>query len=227
MTPELAVAEYEELAAVDRLDRAFDEFDDIVVASSFGLEDVVVLDVVHRELDRRPPVVFLDTLYHFEETLDFVDSFTDEYDVDLRVYRPEQGTRGEFERVHGERLWERDIGRFHELTKLRQIDDALDGRDAWVTGIRREQADSRADADPVERDDAHGLVKLNPLVDWVFDDVRSHVEEHDVPYNPLHDEGYLSIGDEPLTEPVEDGESQRDGRWRGEDKTECGLHGDG
>lgn len=225
MNAEIPVERYDELSAAERLDHTFDEFDDVVVASSFGLEDVAVLDIIHRELDLRPPVVFLDTLYHFQETLDLVDRFTDEYGVDLRVYRPEQGSREEFEEAHGERLWKRDVERFHELTKLRQIDDALEDRDAWVTGIRREQAETRAEADAVEWDEAHGLVKLNPIVDWSLDDVWSHVHEHDVPYNPLHDEGYPSIGDEPLTEPVDDGESQRDGRWRGDDKTECGLHG--
>ncbi len=226
MSVQLPVEEYEELSAAQRLERAFTEYDDVVVASSLGLEDVVILDIVHRELDLRPPVVFLDTLYHFQETLDLVDRFTGEYDVDLRVYTPEEAdTREEFEELHGDKLWEDDVERFHELTKLRQIDRALEGRDAWVTGIRREQAETRAEADAVEHDDAHGLVKVNPLVDWTLDDVWSHVERHDVPYNPLHDEGYLSIGDEPLTEPVEEGESQRDGRWRGDDKTECGLHG--
>jgi len=92
-----------------------------------------------------------------------------------------------------------------------------------VTGIRREQAETRANADAVEWDEAHGLVKVNPLVDWTREEVRSYVDDNDVPYNPLHDRGYPSIGDEPLTEPVE-GDDERSGRWSGSDKTECGLH---
>jgi len=219
--------EYEALGARGRLRRALDEYDDTVVASSFGLEDVVVLDMVYDGLGERPPVVFLDTLYHFDETLGLVERFKDEYDLDLRVYKPEAGTRDEFERTHGERLWERDVERYHELTKLRQIDEALEGRDGWVTGIRRQQAETRADADAIEWDEAHGLVKVSPLVDWTREEVRGYVEENGVPYNPLHDRGYPSVGDEPLTEPVGDGDDERSGRWSGSDKTECGLHAEG
>jgi len=221
---ELPNDEYESLDATGRLKRALSEYDDTVVASSFGLEDVVILDIVYDKIGARPPVVFLDTLYHFDETLELVERFEEEYDLNLRVYTPEHGTREEFEREHGERLWERDVEKFHELTKLRQIDEALEGRDAWVTGIRRQQAETRADADAVEWDDAHGLIKLNPLVDWSREDVWTYVEENDVPYNPLHDEGYPSVGDEPLTEPVGEGDDERAGRWSDSDKTECGLH---
>jgi len=145
----LPTEEYESLDAQERLERALEEYDDTVVASSFGLEDVVILDMVYDGLGARPPVVFLDTLYHFDETLELVDRFEEEYNLDLRVYKPEQETREEFESEHGERLWERDVEEFHELTKLRQIDEALEGRDAWITGIRREQAETRAEADAV------------------------------------------------------------------------------
>jgi len=227
VTVDVPAEMYEDLNATERLRRALDGYDDLVVASSFGLEDVVVLDIVYDEIGERPPVVFLDTLYHFDETLALVDRFEDEYALDLRVYKPDAGTREEFERRHGERLWERDVERYHELTKLRQIDDALEGRDAWVTGIRRQQAETRADADAVEWDDGHELVKVNPLVDWTRDEVRRYVEENDVPYNPLHDRGYPSVGDEPLTEPVDGTDDDRAGRWSGSDKTECGLHTEG
>jgi len=221
---ELPKDEYEALDAQERLERALKGYDDIVVASSFGLEDVAILHMVYDEVGARPPVVFLDTLYHFEETLELVERFEDEYDLDLRVHTPEQETREEFEREHGERLWERDVEKFHELTKLRQIDEALEGHEAWVTGVRREQAETRADADAIEWDDPHGLVKVNPLVEWSRDDVWTYVEDSDVPYNPLHDEGYPSVGDEPLTEPVGEGDDKRAGRWSGSEKTECGLH---
>lgn len=216
--------EFTGLQAEERLERAVEEFPDIVVASSFGLEDVAILDMLYSR-DHEIPVVFLDTLYHFQETLDFVKEFREEYGLDLKVYRPpDTETREEFEELYGERLWERDVERFHELTKLRQIQEALESRDAWITGIRREQAETRADAEAVEWDDKHGLVKVNPLVDWSREDVWSYVRGHGVPYNPLHDEGYPSIGDEPLTEPVGEGDDERAGRWSDSDKTECGLH---
>lgn len=221
---EIQTTEYEGLEAQERLKRALEEYDEVVVASSFGLEDVVILDMVYDKIGASPPVVFLDTLYHFEETLKLVDRFEEEYDLDLRVYTPEQETREAFEREHGEELWESDVEKFHGLTKLRQIDEALEGRDAWVTGIRRQQAETRAEADAIEWDDAHGLVKVNPLVEWSRDDVWGYVEENDVPYNPLHDEGYPSVGDEPLTEPIGEGDDERAGRWSDSEKTECGLH---
>ncbi len=221
---ELSGKEYESLDARERIERALGEYDEVVVASSFGLEDVAILDMVYDGLGANPPVVFLDTLYHFEETLELVERFEEAYGLDLRVYTPEQETREEFEREHGEELWEHDIEKFHELTKLGQIDEALEGRDAWVTGVRRQQAETRAGADAIEWDDAHGLVKVNPLVEWSREDVWGYVEENDVPYNPLHDEGYPSIGDEPLTEPVGEEDDDRAGRWSDSEKTECGLH---
>lgn len=215
--------EFKDLPAEQRLERAVEGFDDIVVASSFGLEDVAILDMLYSN-GLKIPVVFLDTLYHFDETLELVDRFKKEYGLDLEVYKPpEASTRSEFEEKHGE-LWKDDVERFHELTKLRQIEEALEGRDAWITGIRREQAKTREDSDFVEWDDKHGLVKINPIVDWGREEVWSYVRENNVPYNPLHDEGYPSIGDEPLTEPVEEGEKERAGRWKGSEKTECGLH---
>jgi phosphoadenosine phosphosulfate reductase len=100
----------------------------------------------------------------------------------------------------------------------------LSGRQAWITGIRREQSETRRYAQPVEWDAAFGLVKINPLVTWTNDQVWSYLRAHDVPYNPLHDQGYPSIGCEPCTSPVGEGEVGRAGRWRGRDKTECGLH---
>ena len=222
------IEEYDELGATERLSRALNDHDDLVVASSFGLEDVVVLDMLYDGIGACPPVVFLDTLYHFDETLELVEESNDEYDLNLEVHKPEGiEARDEFESRYGERLWERDVERYHELTKLRQIKEALEGHDAWVTGIRREQAETRADADAVEWDESHGLVKVNPLVDWTREDVRGYVEENDVPYNPLHDEGYPSIGDEPLTDPIDEDQDRRAGRWSDSDKTECGLHSDG
>ncbi len=104
--------------------------------------------------------------------------------------------------------------------KVSALGRALDGLGAWVTGMRREQSPTRADAAKIEHDDAHGLWKFNPLADWTEKDVWRYVAEHDLPYNPLHDRGYSSIGCAPCTLPG----SGREGRWAGEDKTECGLH---
>jgi phosphoadenosine phosphosulfate reductase len=104
--------------------------------------------------------------------------------------------------------------------KVEALERALDGVDAWITGIRREQASTRAAAPKLERDEHRGIWKLNPLADWTEKDVWRYIHQHDLPYNPLHDEGYASIGCAPCTLPG----SGRDGRWSGEDKTECGIH---
>lgn len=215
---------FESLDAKRRLDISIEKFDKIAVASSFGLEDVAILDIIYRGIGNDIPVIFLDTLYHFEETLNLVDRFNEQYNLDLEVYRPPEDSKEEFEQKHGEKLWEKDIEKFHRLTKLRQIEKALKGRDAWITGVRRQQSDTRSDSEIVEWDEKYGLVKINPIVDWKRDKLEKYIEKNNVPYNPLHDQGYLSIGDKPLTEPVEQGQTERAGRWKGMDKTECGLH---
>jgi phosphoadenosine phosphosulfate reductase len=107
--------------------------------------------------------------------------------------------------------------------KVAALGRALEGLDAWVTGMRREQAPTRAAAPKLGWDEPHGLWKVNPLADWTEKDVWAYISEHDLPYNPLHDRGYSSIGCAPCTLPG----SGREGRWAGEDKTECGLHGEG
>jgi phosphoadenosine phosphosulfate reductase len=104
--------------------------------------------------------------------------------------------------------------------KVEALDRALDGVDAWITGIRREQATTRSDAAKLERDEARGIWKVNPLADWSEKDVWRYISAHDLPYNPLHDRGYASIGCAPCTRPG----SGREGRWAGLDKTECGIH---
>lgn len=193
--------------------------DRLVLATSFqpsGMVNVHMLSKIAPEV----PVVFVDTLYHFEETLAFANQVADLYGLDLRVYKPAE-SREEFERLHGERLWERDLDRFHHLTKVEPMERALQGVGGWITGRRRDQASTRADLPVVEFGER---VKVNPLAAWTRKDVWSYIVKHDVPYNPLHDRGYTSIGDEPLTTPVVEGEDERAGRWRGQGRVECGIH---
>lgn len=216
--------DFKNLDAKSRLEISIEKFDEIAVASSFGLEDVAILHIIYRKLEKEIPVIFLDTLYHFQETLNLVDKFKEKYNIDLEVYRPPEGSKKEFEKKYGEKIWEKDIDKFHRLTKLRQIEKALKGRDAWITGIRREQSDTRSDSNIVEWDEKYELIKINPIVDWKRDKLEKYIDRNNVPYNPLHDQGYLSIGDEPLTDPIEEGQKERSGRWKGMDKTECGLH---
>lgn len=215
-----------EIMPIDkRLQWMWSNFRRSVMASSFGLSTVALMDMCYRRLSFRIPVIFLDTLYHFPETLHLVHDVRQKYNLNLRIYRPiDADTREAFEAQYGPNLWEKDIERFHALTKLRQMRMALQGHDAWITGLRRDQSATRRTTRLVQWDAKYGLVKINPLADWSFEQVFTYIREHDVPYNPLHDQGYLSIGDEPLTEPAKDWRNHRAGRWPGLRKTECGLH---
>lgn len=188
----------------------------------------VTIHMLYAELKpaRPVPVIFLDTLHHFPETLETVDQANQRYQLDLRVYRAAGvSSREGFAARYGDKLWERDVDRFHYLTKVEPLERALKDIhvEAWVTGRRRDQSDTRRQMPIVERN-AEGRIKVNPLANWTRKDVWRYVYNNDVVYNPLHDRGYASIGDEPLTTPVQEGEPERAGRWRGSSKTECGIH---
>lgn len=198
----------------------------LVITTSFSTS--VIVNMLYRELaPKQPiPVLFLDTLHHFPETLEAAEEASHFYELDLRVYRTTTAsTREEFAQVHGSNLWERDIDRFHYLTKVEPLQRALNEMNvsAWITGRRRNQSDIRQEMSVFERE-SQGRLKINPLANWTGEDVWQYIQEHQVPYNSLHDKGYTSIGDEPLTTPVEEGETERAGRWRGSKKCECGIH---
>ncbi|MBD2314943.1 phosphoadenosine phosphosulfate reductase [Desertifilum sp. FACHB-1129] len=199
-----------------------------VQTSAFNIDDMVITDILYRDLKSTTPVpvIFLDTLYHFPETLNLVDQAKAVYNLDLRVYKvPEVDTREAFAQKFGEALWDTDIEKFHHITKIEPLQRGLDELNtvAWITGRRRDQAPTRATMPIVERD-AKGRLKVNPLANWTRKESWAYAFEHDVIYNPLHDQGYPSIGDEPITTKVQDGEDERAGRWRGSGKTECGIH---
>jgi phosphoadenosine phosphosulfate reductase len=191
----------------------------LVVATAFGPSGMVNLHLIS-EIAPEVPVVFIDTLYHFDETLDLARRAVERYAIDLRVYRPAE-SREEFEREHGEHLWEHDLTKFHELTKIKPMERALEDVGGWITGRRRDQSPTRTEMPYVEIGDR---IKVNPLAAWTRKDVWTFIHRNDVPYNALHDRGYSSVGDAPLTTPVLDGEHERAGRWRGQDRLECGLH---
>jgi len=194
----------------------------LAFATAFGPEGLVILDLVARH--RLAVDVFtLDTGLLFPETLALWHTLERRYGLEIRAVRPaltveEQATH------HGDALWSREPDRCCGLRKLDPLREALAGRDAWLTAIRREQTPERAAASVVERDRRYGLVKVNPLLAWSADEVWGYLRAHDVPTNPLHAAGYPSIGCWPCTSPVAAGEDPRSGRWRGRAKTECGLH---
>jgi phosphoadenosine phosphosulfate reductase len=195
---------------------------EVVLACSFGVEDCVLVDMISRHApDVR--VFYLDTQLLFPETYTTRDRLIARYGIQPIRVLPRMDPEGQAEE-YGPALWRRDPDLCCQLRKVEPLRALLRHQRAWITGIRREQAPTRAKAPFVEWDRKFGLVKANPLVNWTTKDVWRYVHEHEVPYNPLHDQGYPSIGCWPCTRAVRPGEDPRAGRWSGFGKVECGLH---
>jgi phosphoadenosine phosphosulfate reductase len=180
-----------------------------------SMTDAVVIDLAVA-VEPSIEVVFIDTRYHFPETLETVERVRRRYGLNLRIMTvpPPAG---------GVKLWVADPEGCCSAAKVTQLDRALTGKLAWMSGLRRAEAATRAGAPVVSRDQ-RGLVKINPIATWTDADVDGYIADHDVPVNPLLARGYPSIGCWPCTRPVAGGEDPRAGRWSGRDKTECGLH---
>jgi phosphoadenosine phosphosulfate reductase len=201
----------------------------IAFASSFGLEDVTVIDMLSRiRPDAR--VFTLDTGRLPPETYEVMERVRERYQIPLEVRFPERDAIESLEKENGFFSFRKSIELRKECCRIRKVvplDGALKGLDAWITGLRRDQAVTRAGVPAVEADPAHGgIVKINPLARWSEEDVWSYVREFKVPYNALHDRGYPSIGCAPCTRAVKEGEDVRAGRWWWEnpESKECGLH---
>lgn len=167
--------------------------------TAFGLSGLVTVDILSRISPSKPiDLIFLDTLYHFQETLELVDRVKKRYpNVDVHIFKPKNcNTADDFERLYGERLWETKDHRYDYLAKVEPAERAYRELEvkAVLTGRRRSQGGKRGDLKIVEVDDA-GLVKINPLANWSFKQVREYVDKHEVPYNALLDRGYKSVGD--------------------------------
>jgi phosphoadenosine phosphosulfate reductase len=195
---------------------------DIALACSFGAEDVALVDMV-ASLRPGARVFYLDTNVLFPETYALIDRVKAKYDISLEQVLP-LITLEEQAAQHGDELWRTDPDACCGIRKVEPLKRVLGTMKCWITGIRREQAPTRASAKVVEWDAKFGLVKINPLVAWKDNDVWSYILEQKVPYNPLHDQGYPSIGCLHCTRAVKPGEDPRAGRWSGFAKTECGLH---
>lgn len=194
----------------------------ITLATGFGAEGCVLVDLVARH--RLPIDLFtLDTGLLFPETYTLWQQLEERYGLTIRAVRPAQAVHEQAE-THGDALWQRDPNQCCQLRKIAPLTETLDGFDAWVTAIRREQTNSRSAAQAIQWDRQFGLVKVNPLVRWTKQDVWKYITSFEVPYNPLHDHGYPSIGCVPCTTTTQPGEEERAGRWRGTGRTECGLH---
>ena len=194
----------------------------LAVASSFGAEDVVLIDAASR-LGAKFRVFTLDTDFLFPETYALIDRIESRYGIAVERARSEYTPEAQAEKF-GAELWASKPDQCCQLRKVEPLKKQLAGLAAWVTGVRRDQAPTRANTRKVEWDAKFGLVKINPLADWNWQQVWDYIRAHDVPYNPLHDRNYPSIGCTYCTRPVQPGEDPRAGRWSGFNKTECGLH---
>lgn len=203
--------------------------DRVGMATSFGAEDMVLIDMVSR-ISPAPRIFTLDTGRLPQETYDLIEATRTRYGMGIRVYAPEAHAVQEMVGTHGPNLFYRSVDLRKLCCHVRKTEPlarALAGLDAWITGLRREQAPTRAQIRPIAVDTANGgLLKINPLADWTWEAVWSYIRAHEVPYNALHDRGYPSIGCAPCTRAVRPDEDLRAGRWWWEldAQKECGLH---
>jgi phosphoadenosine phosphosulfate reductase len=189
----------------------------VALACSFQKEESVLLDMLF-DLEPRARVFAIDTHHLFPETYELWRDVERRYDTRVEVF--EGPSAEELAAKHGENLWETNESLYLAVAKVEPLNRALIDLDCWITGIRRDQAPTRANAPKLAWDATHELWKANPLADWTDDGCWAYIRERGLPYNALHDQGYASIGDTHSTIPG----AGREGRWAGTDRTECGLH---
>ena len=227
---------YEELKAIsDRFEQsepheilqwAVDTYGSgLTMATAFGAEGCALLAMLGETVrnGRSVHVFNLETGYQFAETLELRERIREKYGIEVEYVRAPE-TVGEMEARFGGPIYGTDPDECCRIRKVAPLKDALEGRTAWVTAIRRDQTSHRAQADIVEWDPKFNLVKINPLANWSKEEVWAYITINEVPYNPLHDQGYPSIGCWPCTKAIAPGEDERAGRWSTSAKLECGLH---
>jgi phosphoadenosine phosphosulfate reductase len=223
-------ADYDGLVAATRatLERIAADFTPAVFTSSLAAEDMVLTDLILRA--KLPIGIFtLETGRLHAETLGMLDRIREVYGYEVEAYRPDTAAVDAYVQQNGLNAFYDSVDMRKECCRIRKVDPlnrALAGNKAWVTGQRRAQSATRAELHVQEEDVAHGMVKFNPLADWSEEDVWHYIRSNNVPYNPLHDRGYPSIGCEPCTRAIAPGEDVRAGRWWGvnPESNECGLH---
>jgi phosphoadenosine phosphosulfate reductase len=223
-------ADYDGLVAATKatLERIASDYTPAVFASSLAAEDMVLTDLILRA--KLPIRIFtLETGRLHKETLGMLDRIHEVYGYNVEAYRPDAAAIDAYVQQNGLNAFYDSVEMRKECCRIRKVDPlnrALAGQRAWITGQRRAQSATRTDLAVQEDDAAHGMTKFNPLADWSEEDVWHYIRSNDVPYNPLHDRGYPSIGCEPCTRAIQPGEDVRAGRWWWEnpESKECGLH---
>jgi phosphoadenosine phosphosulfate reductase len=205
---------------------AIDNSDRIAIATSFQSSGLVLLHML-REIKPDIPVLFLETGFHFDETLEFRKKIAAMWDLKVVDLRGKHGSVKEQVRAYGAELYKKDPERCCFINKVEPMQRALEEYDAWISGIRRDQSPLRASTPILEAqtlNSGNEVMKIHPLADWSREDVAGYIAEHDIPTHPLLEQGYRSIGCWPCTRAVAADEDERAGRWDGFNKTECGIH---
>ena len=216
-------------SAEDILKWAFDTFKDrIVFASSFGAEDVVVIDLISK-INPSAKIITIDTGRLPDETYELMEDTRKKYNVELLTYFPDKSEVENLLDEKGYYSFRESLNNRKECCRIRKINPlrrVLKDCDAWITGLRKEQSVTRKDMNIVEEDPVFGVIKVNPILDWSLDDIWKYIKKNGISYNKLHDQNYPSIGCEPCTRAIKDGEDIRAGRWWWEspEQKECGLH---
>ncbi|KKK37050.1 phosphoadenosine phosphosulfate reductase [Mesobacillus campisalis] len=211
--------------ALEVLEWAYGHYGDgeLIYACSLGIEGMVLIDLITK-VKPNAKVVFLDTNMHFKETYELIDKVKERYpELNLEIKQPGL-TLEEQAREHGDELWKSTPNKCCEIRKVLPLQDVLSGATAWLSGLRREQSETRRNTQFLNLDHKFKSVKICPLIHWTWKDVWRYAHKNDLPYNILHDNGYPSIGCRTCTAPAFNADDMRSGRWTGSGKTECGLH---
>jgi phosphoadenosine phosphosulfate reductase len=195
----------------------------LAASSSFQTQSVPLLHLIS-ETCPDMPIIFLDTGFHFPETLRFRDDLIDRFGLNVEVMHPEIEKDELFER-HGESPYRTDPDLCCHINKVEPMQRALEGRSAWINGVRKDQTQQREQLEVLEST-SRGILRVHPMLTWTSRDVWTYINEHDLPAHPLFEEGYMSIGCAPCTRPPSGDGGEREGRWSGSSKSECGLHTD-
>jgi phosphoadenosine phosphosulfate reductase len=203
----------------------------IAMASSFGAEDVVVIDMMMK-INPKARIFTLDTGRLNQETYDVMDEIRKKYDVNIEVMFPDQNEVEQMVRVNGLNLFYHSVGNRKlccGIRKVHPLNRILSTLDGWITGLRADQTEVRLNANKIEFDEQHNdIIKVNPIIEWTWDQTWDYIKKNNIPYNKLHDNGFPSIGCEPCTRAIKSGEPLRAGRWwwESDSQKECGLHAD-
>uniref|UniRef100_UPI00403F99D4 phosphoadenylyl-sulfate reductase n=1 Tax=Niallia sp. XMNu-256 TaxID=3082444 RepID=UPI00403F99D4 len=197
--------------------------DKLVYACSFGIEGIILIDLI-AQVNNKAKIVFLDTDLHFKETYELIDKVKARYpSLQIELKKPSL-TLAEQAEQHGDELWKNNPNKCCEIRKVLPLNEVLSGATAWISGLRREQSETRKHTQFLNPDHKFKSVKVCPLIHWTWKDVWRYQHKNGLDYNVLHDKGYPSIGCQPCTAPAINPGDLRSGRWTGQAKTECGLH---